>query len=231
MSSGLTSRRVCPARCIVATRVHKLQTERLALRLREIDASWWITLKGRSQPTEGGVTKQFEVEVRWSREALNNLISELTERGVQILQKHEGFDDANPLDVMRGRGMEVIQDRKTNRQVRRIVPMGENDTSVLAELAIDSVAYYFHDQEVCHHEVEIEAKAVKGSTILNVLVESLIATLGTALRSWSHSKLTTGKAIQNLLHEGALEGMLDNHNNLIPVAYDKIEAFLRSSDI
>ncbi|NIM98875.1 MAG: hypothetical protein GTO24_12585 [candidate division Zixibacteria bacterium] len=72
---------------------------------------------------------------------------------------------------------------------------------------------------------------MKGSTILNVLVESLIATLGMALRSWSHSKLTTGKAIQNLLHEGGLEGMLDNHNNLIPVAYDKIEAFLRSSDI
>jgi hypothetical protein len=102
---------------------------------------------------------------------------------------------------------------------------------VLAELAIDSVVYYFGGQEIHHHEVEVEAKERGSSSVIKTVAESLVAMYRPALRRWDHSKLATGKAIEQMLREGALEGLLDAHNNLKPVAYDKIDDYLKRSHI
>ena len=62
-------------------------------------------------------------------------------------------------------------------------------------------------------------------------MEMLVATYRPALREWDHSKLATGKAIEKMLREGALEELLDINNNLKPVAYERIDDYLERSGI
>lgn len=209
-----------------------LRTQELALRVREIGTARWVTLKGRSQPTdwEGGV-ERLEIEALWSEDALTRVVKELVDRGVKILQRYQDFDYAHPLDVMASLGLEAIQDRESHRRVRNVVSAGEESSSVLAELAIDSVVYHFGGQEIRHHEVEIEAKEKGNSAVIRTVAEGLVAMYGPVLRGWGHSKLATGKAIEKMLSEGALEGLLDINNNLKPVAYDKIDDYLKRNSI
>lgn len=209
-----------------------LQTQELALRVREIGTTRWVALKGRSQPIdwEGGV-ERLEIESQWSRDALARVVKELSDRGIKIPQQGQDFDDTYPLDVMVSLGLEAVQDRESHRQVRNIASAGGESGSVLAELAIDSVAYHFGGQEICHHEVEVEAKEASSSTVIKPVIESLVAMYGPALRRWGHSKLATGKAIEKMLGDGALEGLLDSHHNLKPGAYDKIDDYLKGSGV
>jgi inorganic triphosphatase YgiF len=207
-----------------------LQTQQLALRVREIGTTRWVTLKGRSQPTgwEGGA-ERLEIELRWSKDALARVLAELVDRG-KVLQQRQDLDYAHPLEAMASLGLQVIQDRESYRRVRNILKGGESD-SVLAELAIDSVAYHFGGQEIRQHEVEIEAREGGSSAVIKLLVESLVAMYGPALRRWGHSKLATGRAIEKMLSEGLMEGLLDVNNNLKPVAYDRIDNYLKRSGI
>jgi inorganic triphosphatase YgiF len=207
----------------------KLQTQKLALRLREIGTTRWITLKGPSQPTDWGGMERLEIEAPWSQDALTRVVKELTDRRINMLLHDQDFDRTHPLDVMTSSGLEVVQNRETHRQVRNVV--FRESGPVLAELAIDSVVYYFGDQEIRHHEVEIEAKVRDSSTVLKTVIERLTAMYRPVLRRWDHSKLATGMAIQKMLSEGALIGLLDNDGNLTPVAYDKIGAHLTRGDI
>ncbi len=211
------------------TRDRQLQRQRLALRVREIGARHWLTLKGPSQPTDWGGVERLEIETLWSKEILTRIIHELMDRGINIPQQYQDFDQAYPLEVMKNLKLKVVQDRKTHRQVRDVVSMGGENSSLLAELAIDSVFYHFGNQHIRHYEVEIESKVRDGSTVLRTVTESLVATYGLALRRWRHSKLAIGKAIQNMLSEGTLEELLDIDNNLKPVAYDKIDDCLKRS--
>lgn len=206
-----------------------LQTPRLALRVREIGESRWITLKGRSQPTDWGGVERLEIEALWSEDALTRVVKELMDRGIKMLQQRRDFDYASPLNVMTSLGLEVVQDRRSHRKVRNIVLRGEESSRVLAELAIDSVVYHFGNQEICHHEVEIEAKVGDGSTAVKTVIESLVVMYGSMLRRWDYGKLATGKAIEKLLSEGAIERLLGVNNSLKPVAYDKIDEYLRCS--
>lgn len=211
---------------------HALQTQKLALRVREIDATHVITLKSQSRPVnEWGGVERLEIEVLWSPDALARVIKELIDRGIEVRQQHHEFDYAHPLDVMSSLGLEVIQHRECLRKVRNIVHGGEESSPVLAELAIDYVIYHFSDRQVCHHEVEIEAKRGNGSTAIKIVIERLVEMYRQVLRRWEYGKLATGKAIEKLLSEEALEGLLDSHNNLKPVAYDKVDDYLKREGI
>jgi hypothetical protein len=204
-----------------------LQAQKLALRIREIGGMRWITLKGGSQPSAFGGVERLEIEARWSKEALTRAIKELVDRGIKVPQPRQRFGDAPPLDVVAGLGLQVIQERSNHRKVRDVVLMGQESGLVLAQLVVDCVVYHFGAREIRHHEVEIEAKVRDGSPALKDVIESLVATYGPALQRWDHGKLVTGKAIEALLSEGALEGLLEPSGNLKPVAYDKIGSYLK----
>ncbi|UCG12247.1 MAG: CYTH domain-containing protein [Deltaproteobacteria bacterium] len=208
-----------------------LQTQKLALRVREIDATRWLTLKGHSQLTDWGGVERLEIEVLWSEDALTKIVKQLRDRGIKTLQLRQDLDYTHPLDVMSSLGLGLVQDRESHRRARDIVRADAEIGPVLAELAIDSVVYHFGDQGIHLHEVEIEAKAGGGSTVVKTVIESLVAIYGLALRRWDHSKLVTGMAIERLLSEGALEGLLDINNTLKPAAYDRIDDYLKCGSI
>jgi inorganic triphosphatase YgiF len=204
-----------------------LQAKRIALRIRELRGKHWITLKGPSQPTEEGGVERLEIEALWSQDSLAKVVQELLGEGIEMPRQSTDFDLLHPVSSVASLGLKIIQHRETHRQVRNIVPMSAERKPVLAELAIDSVAYHFGDQEIRHHELEIEAKVRDGSTVLRSITESLISRYGPVLRRWDHGKLATGKAIEQLLRERALEELLDRHNHLKPVAYDTLDDYLK----
>lgn len=208
-----------------------LQAPQMALRVREIGETCWITLKGPSQPTawKRGV-KRLEIEAIWSEEAVTRVVEELMVRGIKVLQPWQDIGDVQPLDVMASIGFEVVQDRESHRRIRNILE-GKKGSPVLAELAIDSVIYHFGSRKVCFHEVEIEAKAEEGSAVIETVVESLVTTYRPALRVWDYSKLATGKAIEELLKMGAIQELLDVNNNLKPAAFDKLSDYLKTGDV
>ncbi len=204
-----------------------LKARNLSLRIREIGKKSWVTLKGQSQRTGCGTVKRMEIEEPWSESALTRIVRELTDSNIQIPYKFNDLHRDNPLDFMLSIGLELLQERETQRELRNII-RSETRSLILAEMAIDSVAYNLKELPVWHYEVEIEAKVrEEASQVLQTVIENLIAMFGAMLRSWDHSKLATGKAIEKLLAEGALEGLIDVHNNLEPVAYDKIDEYLK----
>lgn len=220
------------------TPARALQAQKLALRVRRVGRSSWITLKGPGPSTDWGGVDRLEIEAAWSEDALARVIKELADRGIELRQPHEDLGDAPPLDVMRSMGLEVIQNRRDRRRVRNIVPVeeglvanDEDDGPVLAELAIDAVVYHFSGQDVRLYELEVEAKIRRGSRVLRDVIAGLVARYGPALRRWRYGKLVTGRAIEELLSEGALEGLMDDGGHLKPVALDKIDDHLRSGGV
>jgi uncharacterized protein YjbK len=200
----------------------------LALRLREVDGPYWLTLKGDSQPTDWGGVRRLEIEVGWSREGLTMIINELKDRGVNLRSLRK-VDYARPLEVLKRLGLKIIQDRENLRIIRDIVRKDDKKGEVLAELAIDSVVYHFSKQNIRFYEVEIESKSKAGAVVVNAVAKSLSVQFGSFLRLWNYGKLTTGKAIEKMLGQGLLKGLLTTDNRLKQSAYDKIARYLIAS--
>ncbi|MBW2056673.1 MAG: CYTH domain-containing protein [Deltaproteobacteria bacterium] len=204
-----------------------LEARDLALRIREIGGAHWLALKGRSRPSQWGGVTRLEIEGLWCEKSLARITGELTDRGIRLPRSRLGYDPLHPLDSMRGLGFRVIQDRETRRQLRDVIPAGNERSGRIAELAIDSVAYHFGDRVVRHHEVELEAKRENALTPLETVMEELTRRYSGKLQRWDYGKLATGKAIGALLDRRELEGLLDARGHLKPPAYDRIAALLQ----
>ena len=196
-----------------------------ALRLREVGETYLITMKGPNRPTDWGGIERLEIELPWSSDTLDIVLSKLIDMELQMPEQRPDFDPDHPLNVMAGLGLRVIQDRETQRQVRDIVP--DDDCIALAEMAIDSVVYHFTGQDIRHYEVEIEAKEEADSTAIKTVIEGLIEIYGPAVRRWNRGKLTTGIAVEEMLSKGILQGLIDSKNNLKSVAYKLIAYYIR----
>lgn len=208
-----------------------LKGEKLALRIREIGATQLITLKGPSELSDWGGVKRLEIEKLWCKNALASVREELKDNNIRLPKLRKDFDWANPREVMASLGLQVIQDRETQRQIRNIVVLDDDYTPILAELAIDSVVYNFRDKKILHYEVELESKMRDGANVVKAVSENLVKMFEPALRRWDYGKLATGKAIEKLLNEGALEGLVDGKNKLKLSAYDKIEEYLKKDKV
>lgn len=206
-----------------------LQAQRVALRIRELDGAAWVTLKGPSQPIDWGGKERLEIELPWSQDAAKRILAELAGRRFTLPARDQRFDASRPVQTMLALGLHAIQDRQVRRRARDVVV--QRRPLVLAELAIDSVTYQFGDRQIHHCEVEVETKSRDGSRAGRAVVEGLLSAHGSALRSWPYGKLATGKAIERLLREGILEGLLDDGDSLKPAAYDRIAARLESGGI
>lgn len=193
-----------------------------ALRLRQTGCEWRVTLKGPSSYGKSAVAARSELELPWSRRSLDRIITELSH--LDIALDTSGFHANNPRATMLGSGLVAIQNRAVIRAVRAVVAAGAGVGT--CELVIDSVTYRFHEGEVLHHEVEIETGDSSRTDTIETLVSGMVARFGGSLRPWSHGKLATGKAVEELMKLGALRRAIDVNQCLMPPAYDLIDAFL-----
>lgn len=205
------------------TPAQALQKQKLALRIRELDGAMLITLKGPSRQTASGAQQRMEIELRWSRAALTRVLRELDARGIALKASPRDFGRDDPGATLTRLGLGVIQDRTTRRQIRHIVPHDAPRNRVDAELAIDTVTYRFGKQRVHLREIEIEAK--RAPARVGEMARQLETLFAPALRAW-YGKLRTGRTLQTLLEQGALQKLLDDENNLTPAAYDRMARIL-----
>ncbi len=205
-----------PGRVLAATRV--------AMRLRTIGALRLLTLKGPSRRTEWGAAERLELEEPWSAASLDKVVDALRHAGVTLSRDPDA--DGSPVDVIRALGLDVVQDRETQRQPRSVRRLDDPGGTALAELAVDAVIYHVEPKIVRMYEVEIEAKAAGGASAVRVIMERLVAEFAPALQPWPYGKLVTGDTIERLLREGTLENLLGEDDTLSPAAIDLIEGAL-----
>jgi hypothetical protein len=202
----------------------KFRAKKWGLRLRRIGPDFWITLKGPPKQTEWGGRERAEIEARWSDKSLAGIVQELFDLGIETNFQKEALSESDPLPVMMRAGLVIIQRRDTRRAASAVISC--EDGKVRAEMAADSVIYYFSEGVIRHYEVEIEAKDPDGSKAAEVLAKYLLARYSPELRRWPHDKLVTGWAVRELLARGSLKGLVHLNNHLKPISYDKIDEYL-----
>lgn len=203
----------------------QIQDKKLGLRIRQSDSKTLITLKGQPITTASGATKRLEIEDAFSESALNAVVKELAQFGVQLSKL--AFDSDSPANSMQSLGLSAVQSRQNQRIPRQVVGKGAEDAS--AELAIDSVTYLFGGRGIRHYEIEVESKGQGGEDAIRDLMSAL-EKYSPALKPWPHDKLITGKAVKDLssAHEST-EAFVDRKGNLKPSAYQEIDRYIRKN--
>lgn len=186
-----------------------LARRQLALRLRELDGAPLLTLKADAGGGgEDGAFERFELELPWSPAALAQVAAELARRGI-VLDARAAEGDEPDL-ALRAAGLEIAQERETVRRPRDVRAQARRP--VLAELAVDAVAFLLAGGRVRVVEVEVEARSDDAdlSAIARLLEE-----VAPALEPWPTGKLALGRAIELGLAAGRLRARADG---TLPVA-------------
>lgn len=200
---------------------HALRSRGFGMRVRRIDDSQLITLKGRPADVAGGGRLREEIELGWSEDALNSIVERVSKAGLALVQPEKVLDWDDPLHVLAQMGFEAKQTRNTRRRPSDVTLDGKS-TSVVAELVVDSVRYHLQCGNVRHHEIEIETKGEGGVVAMQHISKELLSRWPAALRRWDHGKRSTGKAAEALIVERGTTGLISETGDLVPEAYDLI---------
>jgi inorganic triphosphatase YgiF len=196
---------------------------RVAFRVRELDGQPLLTLKA-DQVRSGLASERLELEAPWSADALQAVLAELGRRGVQLAATPARAGTGEPLVDLAGLGLHPTQRRQTTRTPRDVLERDGGGEPV-AELTIDDVAYQLPAGTARLLEVEVEAKG-GGLETVQTLLGALAAAFPDDLRPWPYGKLATGRAVERLLAEGRLAGLLDPTARIRPSAHDGLAELL-----
>ena len=200
----------------VDTASSDLLRKRFSLRLRAVDGRPRITLKGETPKSEKVLKVRSEVELDWSRAGLEQILAVLDIRGIRLQAREDAWLNAEPMDVLCAHGLEVIQERATERMRRDVVAAAGSEA--LAEMAIDAVTYQL-GRAIRHDEVEIELKGGGEPDVVRELICLLRARFPHQLEPWSIAKLTLGVLLERLALAGKLDAMLTGDGRLSRDAY------------
>jgi hypothetical protein len=107
-----------------------------------------------------------------------------------------------------------------------VLERGRRDAGPVAELTVDDVGYRLPAGTARLLEVEVEAKGSGGLETVQALLEALAEGFPGELRPWPYGKLATGRAVEQLLAEGRLEGLLGPDDRIRPAAHELLDEFL-----
>ena len=207
----------------------RLRQGGMSLRLRELESSTLLTLKGPAIELPGGVLERLEIEEIWSRRSLTRVLQELQRRGILLASPPPALvPDMPPSEVLTGMGLKTVQHRRNQRTVRMVRPAGSIGGCSLAELAIDQVTYYLKIGQVQHHEVEIEVKGEGWAGRIAGGAGELLRSYPRSLSWLRYWKLSIGETAEELLGLSPEKEMLDAKNHLRPVDYRRIRDRLDS---
>jgi inorganic triphosphatase YgiF len=205
-----------------------LARSRVAFRLREQDGQPLLTLKA-DAVRSGLASERLELEAPWSAEALQAALAELRRRGVE-LPTREAAGAGEPLADLAALGLHPTQTRETTRTPRDVVERDDPGAGPVAELTLDDVAYQLPAARARLLEVEVEAKGRGGMETVESVLGALAERFPDDLRPWPYGKLATGRAVEQLLADGRLEGLLDGDARIRPAAHDLLAEFLAENN-
>jgi inorganic triphosphatase YgiF len=198
-----------------------LAAARVAFRVRELDGRPLLTLK--ADPVRSGLAAaRLELEAPWSAEALGAVLAELRRRRIDLPEHPRGAGAGEPLADLGGLGLRPTQLRETTRTPRDVL---DGDDPV-AELTVDDVAFLLPAGTARLLEVEVEAKGAGGLETVQALLAALAEGFPEELRPWPYGKLATGRAVERLLADGRLAGLLGPDGRVSPDAHDLLAEFL-----
>ena len=198
---------------------------RVAFRVRELDGRPLLTLKA-DAARSGLAGERLELEAPWSGEALGRVLEELRRRGVRLPDPPEGAGAGEPLADLGGLGLRPTQVRETTRTPRDVLERGRPDAGPVAELTVDDVGYRLPAGTARLLEVEVEAKGSGGLETVQALLEALAEGFPGELRPWPYGKLATGRAVEQLLASGRLDGLLGPDDRIRPAAHEPLAELL-----
>lgn len=179
-----------------------LASRRLGLRLRFIGAEApLVTLKGPAR-ARGHRLERLEVEGPFAGSGWDAVRDAARDEGVELDSLPFA---ATPLERLAALGFTPTHERSTNRTPRDVVADGR----VRAELVVDQTSVRLRHGVARYVEIEIEAKDEDAGTIVDELVDALLATHAPALRVWPHSKLAVGLTLARMDEAGELAAHLD----------------------
>jgi inorganic triphosphatase YgiF len=202
-----------------------LAGSRVAFRLREQDGRPLLTLKA-DVVRSGLASERLELEAPWSAEALQAALGELRRRGVELPPQPARAGAGEPLADLAALGLHPTQTRETTRTPRDVVERDDPGAGPVAELTLDDVAYQLPAGRARLLEVEVEAKGPGGMETVQSVLGALAERFPDDLRPWPYGKLATGRAVEQLLAEGRLEGLLDGDGRIRPAAHNLLAEFL-----
>ena len=206
------------------TSTGSLGRKRINLRIRRKNEAWLITMKRSPGILQWKRNERAELELPWSGESLDRILSELSASGI-VLSTPQHLNIADPVETLESIGLLILQDRETERRIKNIssnLKAGEN----LAEMAADCVTYHFQPRNVRLYELEVEAKDRDNQRVLTDMKAGLLDAFGSELIPWKWGKLVTGKMIGKLLRAGSLSEFSEN-DLLSPMGIGKVESALR----
>jgi inorganic triphosphatase YgiF len=196
----------------------------VTFRVRELDGEPLLTLK--ADPVRSGLAaERLELEAPWSAAALGTILEVLRRRGVDLPDPPEGAGAGEPLADLGALGLRPTQTRETTRTPRDVTERGGAARPV-AELALDDVGYQLPAGTARLLEVEVEAKGPGGLETVQALLEALAEAFPGELKPWPWGKLATGRAVEQLLAAGRLDGQLDEGQRIRPTAHTLLAEFL-----
>jgi hypothetical protein len=217
------------------TKDKSLEKEKIAFRVRitnETNAK--VTLKI-PKKSNRDYSERTEIEKPLSKDTLDEVMSTLNSR-VNINIGKPGFDNNNnnyfsgdPKPSLLKLGFRMIQNRETYRNVINAVSKKSKQTEY--EFAIDATTYITNGHRISNTEVEIESKNATNNDYSRLT--NFIDTLkkhNELFQIWPHSKLATGKAIEELLDNNQLKEChdFDGNNILTHSGIEKITAHIKT---
>jgi inorganic triphosphatase YgiF len=202
-----------------------LRKQGWALRLRAIGGATLIGLKGPQRERSTHTEDRFERERPFALDALEEIRrrTQLAGRAAHA----EAAQKAGPAELLEAQlGVGLIQRRETTRLVRDVADSREPSGPVLAEMVLDRVRFEIEHRTVRHYEVEIEAKRTgRGTKAVRDISTELNTRYDDELVKWSYGKLPTGRAIEELLLRGLLDG-IGPDGALTPRGYEQLRRHL-----
>lgn len=200
-----------------------LRAADLALRVRQVNWTLTLGLKGRSRRL-GAAIERLEIERPWSAAGLAEVLAALARLGVVVGAGAPGEPVDEPEAALRALGLAPFQERLTQRARREIA---DRERAHLGELALDRAVFAFGRERVRHYEIEIEAPGAQALDGTAALATALLTAWPGELRPWEHSKVATGRAIEHLVATRPPALLLNRAGAPTAAAYDAMDRWLR----
>lgn len=201
-----------------------LGQQRIGVRLRQGGGTTLVTLKADSRD-HAATSDRLEIELPWSRSALDEVFAELARHGIALPPPPEDVSAGEPLDHLSRLGFAVVQQRDLTRLPRAVL-LPDDPRGPLAEMAIDTVVYHFGDDSFRVHEVEVEAKGSGDRSVVEEVTAALLDAFPDELRPWRYGKLPTGNALRDLLAGNGPADLIDDSGTVLPLAHELVDRAL-----
>jgi hypothetical protein len=195
----------------------------IALRTREMEGSMLFCIKQDEHIDAAGTATREEKEMPWSRKCLDHAMHIMQETS-QLYDKIPS-DIHSPSQILACLGLMPIQERETRRVAFDISCPSERE--IIAELALDVTCYCTSWYRIFHYEIEVEAKKPSYKPHIICLTDIIRQAYQDRLMPWSHNKLITGLALEQLVAKRELSIIPGKTSHLDCSSYDVIDSFIQ----